>query len=546
MQKKVLDRIVLLVKNHGIYFFILTVLVFASYVNSLTNNFVSDDLPAIPGNPNFKSIGYIFSNPTFFARSIPYYFAYKIGGYNPLFFRLINVMFHLGNVWLIYLLFYFLSKSSIAFLTAALFAVHPLLIESVTWISGGVYSQYTFFLLLSFFLYIRFKHRWYLYVLSLISFLLALSTSEKAAVMPIILVVYEFSNGNLKKHWKNLIPYFLLVVGWIALIFSLRLRQRVTYLDSQFHLQTGLDNPLYQIPIAVVSYFQLIFWPIQLAFYHSELRFTFLQYLIYLFFFITYLCLIVFAYFKNKKIFFWLVFFIITLLPTLTPFKISWIIAERYAYLGSIGFFFTFSYVLLTLVKKDWYKKSAVVLAILLVGILAVRTFLRNIDWKNEDNLWVATSKSSPSSPVTHNNMADVYTRHGDLKNAEKELKIAIGMNNSYADAYHNLGAIYRDTKRTDLALEMFQKSVDLNPALWQGYMNLSAIYFNQKDYKKALEYMEKAVKVAPYNYVLHRNLGIVYYNLDQKDKALAEFYKALDLSPEDQLTKAWIGEVSK
>ncbi|MBI2641807.1 tetratricopeptide repeat protein, partial [Candidatus Roizmanbacteria bacterium] len=437
------------VKRHWIWLLLLTFLVLASYGNSLTNEFVSDDIGSIPGNPALQSINYIFNNPTFFARTIPYYFAFKIGGTNPLFFRLINIIFHIGNVWLVYIIFLFLTNKRVALLTAAIFAVHPLLIESVAWISGGVYSQYTFFLLLSFFLYIKFSQNRFIYLLSLFAFLFALSTSEKAAVLPLIIVAYEFSVGDLKKHWKKIVPYFLMVVAWVIILFSLRLSERVEFLESQFHLQKGFDNPIYQIPIAIVSYLKLIFFPLTLSFYHSELRFSFLQYFVYLFFFLIYLAGLGISYAKNRLIFFWLMFFFLSLLPTLTPFRISWVVAERYVYLGSIGIIFVFSYFLTKLATKEAYKQVIIIVSICLVLLLSIRTIRRNMDWKNHDTLWPATLKTSPSSPVTHNNMADVYSRQGDIKNAERELLTAIHLNPNYADAYHNLANIYKDTKKT-------------------------------------------------------------------------------------------------
>ena len=74
-----------------------------------------------------------------------------------------------------------------------------------------------------------------------------------------------------------------------------------------------------------------------------------------------------------------------------------------------------------------------------IVVSLSIRTIVRNVDWKNEDNLWVATGKVAPSGAPIHNNLGDVYARHNDYPKAIEEFTRATQINPGYADAYHNL-----------------------------------------------------------------------------------------------------------
>lgn len=198
-------------KKHSLVFLLLSFLVVISYANSLNNSFVSDDVTSIVLNAEMKSVSYI-ANLAPFARRIPYFIIYQIGGINPIGFRLLNIFFHLGSVWLVYALsFFFTQKKHISLIAASLFAVHPILTESVTWISGGIHSQYTFFILLSFFLYVLSKQLSqfspFLYLLSIISYLSGMSTSEKAVILPLLLIVYELSLGNIRVNWKKLVFY---------------------------------------------------------------------------------------------------------------------------------------------------------------------------------------------------------------------------------------------------------------------------------------------------------------------------------------------------
>lgn len=300
--------------------------------------------------------------------------------------------------------------------------------------------------------------------------------------------------------------------------------------------QTRLLNPFIQIPIAITSYLELIFWPKNLTIYHSEMTFNLVQYFIRLTFFIIFLGIIAYSYKRNRQAFFWLCFFFITLLPTLTPFGISWIVAERYVYLGSLGIFVVVALIFRRLGMIPKLRLGINIIFFLILSLLLLRTIMRNNDWKNEDNLWIATAKTSPSSPVTHNNLGDVYSRHGDLEKAIEEFKKAIAINPRYADAYHNLATTYLSMNNLEEATENYQRAISLNQNLWQSYQNLAAIYFKQRKYNLAKEILIAAMNIVSNQPNLHANLGLVYYRLDDKEKAKKEFEEALSLDPGNKI----------
>lgn len=157
--------------KNKVYFLILTILVLVTYVNSLNNAFLSDDLAEIVNNPKVGDLWYgIQTHPTGFIRPVIYWLAFVLGGLNPLLFRLSNILFHLGSTILVFLTINNLLKSrQIALFTSALFAVHPAIAEGVVWISGGMYTQYTFFFLFSFLFYIKSAGNRFIYLLSSIS-----------------------------------------------------------------------------------------------------------------------------------------------------------------------------------------------------------------------------------------------------------------------------------------------------------------------------------------------------------------------------------------
>lgn len=484
-------------------FVFLAFLVFLVYANALGNDFVSDDIRGIVNNEHLGNLDYALANKFNFVRPLLYFIIYKIAGLTPSFFRVINIFFHLGSVWSVFVLLSLMTTPPLPIFVASIFAIHPILTESITWISGGGHVQYSFFLLISFVTYLFYLSRKdnKVLILSLLSFLLALNSSEKAIVLPLLFLLFLFSFQKLSKKWVSLVPFFL-TCGYVGLKYlrAGAIEQRITSLQAEFYQEPTTYNPLLQIPIAITSYLKLIFWPKNLTLYHSEMIFSQGEYFLRLVIFIVFLGIIIYSYKHNRHIFFWLSFFIISLLPTLTPFGISWIVAERYVYLGSIGIFV----VIALLIQKigQIFKNKNVSYAILGVILIAlsIRTIVRNNDWRNQDTLWLAAAKTSPSSPQNHNNLGDLYGRRGDFEKSIYHFKKAIELKPGYAAAYHNLGNTYQLIGKINLAIENYQKALSFNPNLWQSHQNLAVIYYQQGKLDLVRQELKKLLQIDPGN----------------------------------------------
>lgn len=526
---------------------LLTLLTIAVFFNSLGNAFLSDDLPEIVNNPNIGNLGYVIShNPFGFIRQIFYWIAFQIGGLNQVIFRSINILFHLGNIYLVYtLILLLIANRKIAFFASAIFAIHPLLVEPIIWISGGGYPQYSFFFLFSLLFYIKSKNNIKFYFISLITYFLSFMSHP---VMPssllLIYPLYEFIFGNLRKNWLKIIPFALILFAYIFVNLS-SLPEREQTLQSVHYQESGVDNIFILVPVAISSYLDLIFWPKDLTLYHSELALSIVGFSFSVIKLLVLFSLLIFFFKKNRKIFFWLSIFLISLLPTLTPLRLNWIVAERYAYFGSIGIFVTFVYILDKFLSAK-YKSLFYIILTLIIVLLSARTILRNIDWKNEDNLWIATGKTSPSSPNTHNNLGDVYGRQGDKDRSLAEFKKAIEIKPNYADAYHNAGNVYHEMGKDAEAISSYQLAIKYNPNLWQSYQNIAAIYFINKQYDKALENVQKAIRINPKNLQLRINLGIIFLTTGQKEKAKEVFQQVLSADPQNQIALQALNEANK
>lgn len=532
------------IKKNKIYFVLLFFLVLASYFNSFNNDFVSDDRGIII-HANSWTIDYLISHPLSLLRLFLYFVTYKTFGLNPFFFRIANLLFHLGSVFLVYILVSLMTKPKIGILTASLFAVHPILIESVVWISGGVYTQYSFFFLISFLSYLIFKKtinkKWL--IMSLMFFVFSLLSSEKAIPLSATFLIFEICFGKIKENWKNIAIFFFL--SFLFIFFNVsKIDESITvFNENPQSTSLELENPLVQIPIAITSYLQLMLWPKDLTLYHSEMVFGQQEYIFRSFIFILFLVSIIYSFIKNRQIFFWLSFFLIPLLLALTPFKVAWIVAERYVYLGSIGLFVLAAEFFNKLAGIKKIKLQVYTIFILIIIALSIRTILRNIDWQNEDNLWIATGKTSPSSPNNHNNLGDVYGRHGDLAGAALEFQTAIKLKPNYADAYHNLANTQMQMGKFDEVIINYQKAIRFNPNLWQSYRGLAIVYFQKKQFDLAILQLQKAIKINPQDADLLTDLAVIYLQTENKSAAKEAFSKALLLNPNNVRAKTGLNQ---
>lgn len=520
-----------LLRSNLLTLLVLGLLVLGVFANSLRAEFVSDDIAGIVQNPKIGTLAFITDNLfNFPGRQVVQTVAYLIGGLNPTVFRLITLLLHTANTCLVFLLIAKLSNKRSATYAASIFAVHPLVVEPVVWIAAGSYVYYSFFVLTGLLLHIRSNGFDKYYVSAALSFLVAVIFSAGAVAFPFLVALLELRRQSVKLSLQKAAVYFGML-GALSIPAAVVFGKRATALGATLN-PYGLYNPLVQIPTALSKYLELFFWPVKLTLYQSELSTTAWGLAVRWIVLLIFLALLIYLYKKSKTAFFLASLFPLSLLPTLTPFPVAWVVAERYVYLGVVGLAGIIAIFLDKLATNKKGRRLVNIAVALLVLLLSARTIRRNSDWQSQDSLWLATAKYSPSSPNTHNNLGDVYGRRGDLKAAEAEFKKAIELKPDYADAYHNLGNTYKDEGKLDLALESYQKAVDINPTLWQSYQNMAGIYFTAQEYDKAQLQMESALKINPNSAQLNFGLGAMLLKSGQIRPAEIYFDKALTIDP--------------
>jgi len=487
---------------------VLAGLVILSYANTWRAEFVADDVYGIVNNPEIFKWQWVWQNPLIVWGRLEYFLVSNMFGLTEWAFRMTNVMAHIGVVGLVLWLGSRLVNKRVGMMAAALTAVHPIMIESVTWISGGGYAKYSFWLMLAFVLYIKASRKTKYLVWSSLAYLVALQYSEKAVVLPGILVVYRLIFAKKRKQYWDLVPFVGLAGIW-TVANLMNVGSRLEYLQVEYS-NLGGDRglkPWVQIPIAISEYLGLSLWPNKLTLYHSEMVFSLSRYWMSVVVVVGLMGTGLWGWLKSYKVTnltsfgrmaFWLGWIVIGLAQTLTRLGVSWIVAERYFYLSSIGVWMILGMLVDRLARKEGFKEGVMLGFAVLVGLLMIRTVVRNADWRTPDKLWLAAKRTSPNSPQNNNNLGDYYGRMGDFKQSEWHFKRAIEINPNYADAMHNLANTYVRVGEVEKAIEYYLKAVEKKPQLWQSLMQLGLIYKETGEKEKAVEAIDKALVIVP------------------------------------------------
>ena len=500
------------------------------YLNSLNGAFVSDDIAAILRNPEIANPWkYLFSgNLPSFTLSINY----LIGQFNPFIYHLTNLFFHIGVVVLVYFFLWQITSQEISFLAAVIFAVHPIHTEAISWISGRPYALGAVFLLASLWFYIasqkKEKLNYYHYFASLACFFAAQFAEIKSVAFLLIIGLYEFTFGKLSQNWRKIVPYFVIALLFLAYLFQ-PFQTRVATENPEYAGGVTLFKPWEQIPIALSSYLELFVWPMNLTLYHEDLSFSTANYLVRLVITVILLCSLIYFYRKEKLLFFGFSFFILSLIPTMLPIHIAWIVAERYVYLGSMGLCLVAAWILVKSLKK--YPQALLIVVGILVALLSARTIIRNQDWRTRETLWVATAKVSPTSPKAWNNMGDIYAGKEEFQLAIMAFQRAIELRPNYVDAHHNTGVTYLQMKEFDKAIEWFEKAIAIY-ALPQSYHDMGVAYFYKGELDKAEENFKKVLEFDPNSSMAYNSLGLLYFKQGKVEEARQAWQTALQLAP--------------
>jgi len=415
-----------------------------------------------------------------------------------------------------------------------LFATMPLHVEVVSWISGKPYLIMALAFLISIILfisYIKTDDKKYIFPL-LASIALNLFVDKiRFFSFVFVAIIYAITYDWKRKYkigWAKFLLVGLVFITIIGFWAWPAIMVRITAVNSGINASGGLFyNPFFQYPTSIAKYLQLMWFPIDLTLYHTMYIFpNWLNWALIL----LYIVMVGYFYFKNKNYFFILIFIFAAAAPSMAPVKVSWLVAERYLFLGSMGFCLFLGYIIYDLSK--YFKLISSVLFVLILILSVIRTYLRNQDWQTNHNLWVNTCQVSPNSHNAWNNIGDDYDKLKDYQNAIKGFTQSTIVKPNYADAYHNRANIFFKIGRLDLARESYETAIKINPNLFQTYMSLVQIDLNEKNMERAMQDATRLLQFDQMNPQSWYIMGIVQVQFGEIENAQKSMTKALELAP--------------
>lgn len=510
------------------------------YANSLTGSFVSDDIPAIQENPHIGELSRFWSDPTSVINS----FIYRISGTSPILYHLASIILHSINAILVFVFLSIFFKAASSFLGACVFAAHPVNVEAVAWISGRPYQWTGFFCLVCLLLYYRAtipllvgkKIDLERYLLALAAFVYFLYQNYPFFLtFPALLMLFDISFGKWRVTYRWWLAFIVISLFRIAFVGD-ELSGRIEYIIAEGGPIVVANDPLKYFLHSLSGHFKLLVWPAILTLYHNSPYLSFPNRALNIFYCILIATFLIVVFRKSRRLFFGMGIFVIFLIPTYSPIPLSNLVAERYLYFPSLALS-----IWLALFWEQYtgrfpaQKKIALALSIAIVAALAVRTVIRNKDWKSQENFWRTTAKLAPNDPKALNNMGAAYLTAGRIEQARETLVKAIRQAPNMASAYNNLGIAYRRLGRIPQAIDSFKQAIRINLRFTDAYNNLAVAYRQDGDLQKALESCKKAIEINPKFIKAYFNLGDTYERLGKKEDAVAAYEQALRIAKAPQ-----------
>ena len=539
------EGIINIIKKNWVFLALLSLAVITIYWNGMNADFVSDDYASITQNPAINNFWISFNNGN--TMSFGTFLIYKMFGYVS------SMPYHLsGLIWYLMvcvsafvLLKILFNDEMVAKISMIIFALLPLHVEAVTWISGRIYLILAFYSIMTIICligYLELKQKKFL-VWSVVFFLLGFLTDKPRPFASVLIMVIYFMYTGIDKYKEKLRkiwPYAfgILIIAGIASIKYVQIR--VNSVNSGYNASESVFyNPFFQYPTAMSKYLQLMLVPVDLTLYHTMYILpVWLNWLI----FLCYITAVIYSYFKDKRYFFALSFIFVASAPSMAPLKVSWLVAERYAFYGSLGFA-----LLLALIYKDYLSKikiPALILGIWIMGMYAVRIYFRNIDWQTNHNLWVNTVQVSPNSHNAWNNIGDDYDKLKQYENSIKGFGESYKVKPNYADAYHNQANIFYKVGRYDLARWGYDTALKYSPNLFQTYISLTQIDLNEKKYDLALQHSAAAVQLQPASQMARYVAGYVLTQVGNLEEAKQQLGIALEIDPNYKIARDLLTQI--
>jgi Flp pilus assembly protein TadD len=441
----------------------------------------------------------------------------ELYGMTPRGHHLTSVVIHTFSTVLLFLLLLRWTDSAwpSAF-AAALFALHPMHVESVAWVSQRKDVLSAFFWFLTLLLYGEYvtKRNLSLYFLSLVVFMMGLMSKPMIVTLPIIMLLVDFwplgRYQNLKEAGfdKQLARLIALIKEKIPFVFcSLILGLITIYAQGSAGAIAGFSTISLSLRCknAVVSYVKYISktaWPFDLAVYYPFPPFIPLWQVICSSLTIILLTVSVIRFGRRYPFLLvgWL-WFLITLVPVIGIIQVgNQSMADRYSYIPATGLFIIIAWGGANLVKslRRYQHAMLMLLAGTLVILSAVVTKQQLGYWQNDISLFQRTLQLTANNYMINNNLALALQSNADLDAAILHFQEALRIAPDYVAAHNNLGIAFQTKGQLDAAIQEYRRALQIDPNDSHARSNLGAAYQTAGNLDAAIREYQEALRLAP------------------------------------------------
>jgi len=494
---------------------VLTSMVLAVFVQIRSHKFVDyDDIEYITGNNavltglSWQNVQWAFT--TGYAGNwhpvtwLSHMIDWQLYSSNPAGHHLTNLFFHIANTLLIFLVFKQMTgaiwQSAFA---AALFALHPLHVESVAWASERKDTLSTLFWILTMWAYAGYakKPNAVKYLSAIVFFALGLMAKPMLVTLPFVLLLLDYwpLERKISRHLLvEKIPFFVLTAASSVITFLVQQRTGAIVAIDSLSLHRRIPNAI----LSYAEYIGKMFWPSNLAIFYpfNTGRISFWQIaacallLLGISIFVVYLG-------RNQKYlpvgWFW---FVGTLVPVIGIVQVgSQAMADRYTYVPLIGLFVIVSFGAAQLFGKLRYGVwiSAAWAAVIIFALM-VCTYRQVGFWRNSITLFEHATQVTENNYLAYSTLSNALGQKGDYDGAIKNALESLRIRPNYDIPCYNLGMAYYFKGDREKAIYYWTETLKTNPKYPEANYNLATVFLNKNDTAQATKHLQEELKLNP------------------------------------------------